>query len=237
MPNQAISYVAAKLGSPFDIGALLLDAAAVAGTEGLWLPTRFAKTGSIEFAGSMTTMSASILGTNQMGEPLNQYTLTIGGTVTTNDIVTITAANPNAAGGTVAVPYPAIGGDTTTTIATKLTALINANIGMAGLGVTATSAGAVITTSFPSIWPQGNAEVPVYSVFFGNTTTFTGASSGSSTETVTVAPVTTIGSAIGSAVTALGITALSILPRWMRVRLTTLTGGGANITATFSGAA
>lgn len=239
MANPAVAFVAGKFGSPFDIGLQLLDNASVAPTEGLWLPARFAKTGSIELAGSMSTVSVSLLGTNQLADPLNQMALTVGGTITTGDIVTIKATNTNLPGGSASVAYTVVGGDTTTTIGAALSALMNASLGMTAIGVTAQAAAGVITASFPSIFANDGTNGSNYATGAGpaNITTFTASVSGAATETVTVAGVTTIGSAVGSAITALGLTQITVLPRWIRARLTTLTGTAAFINATFCGAA
>lgn len=240
MPNPAAAFVGGKFGGPFDIGLQLLDNATAATTEGLWLPTQFAKVGTVELAGSMSTVSVSLVGTNQLLAPLNQYTLTIASTVATGDVITVKATNSNILGGSASVSYTTIAGDTTTTIAAGLAALINASAGtrgMAAAGITASSTAAVITVSFPSVFPNAGTENYNYAtnVGAGNITTFAGTSTGS--ETVTVAGVTTIGSAIGSAITALGLTSITLLTRWTRARMTTLTGANAFINATFCGSA
>ncbi|HTI81751.1 MAG TPA: hypothetical protein VL614_14985 [Acetobacteraceae bacterium] len=239
MADPAVAFVAGKFGSPFDIGLQLLDNASVATTEGLWLPSRFAKTASVEVSGSMSTMSVSLLGTNQLAEPLNQMTLTIGGTITAGDVVTAKASNGNLPGGSASVSYTVAAGDTTTTIGAALSALMNASQGMTAIGLTAQAAAGVITASFPSIFANDGTNASGYATGMGpaNITTFSGSVSGAATETVTVAGVTTIGSAVGSAITALGLTQLTVLPRWIRARLTTLTGAAAFINATLCGAA
>jgi hypothetical protein len=234
MNDPAVAVISPRYGAPFDVALQLLDNATVATTEGLWLPSRFVKNGSIEIAGSMSTVSVQILGTNQFSEPLNAYTITIGGTVATGHTVTITMANTNIPGGTASVSYVTTGTDTATTVAAALAALMAVSPGMVASGVTVSAAAGVITAQYPSIYPQANTLVPLYGFNFGNLVTFSGSSTGA--ETVTVAGVTTIGSTIGSAITALGITALTVLPRWIRARMTVLTGGSAFINATFCGA-
>ena len=142
--------------------------------------------------------------------------------------------NSNIPGGTASVFYLTTGTDTANTVAAALAALMATSPGMIASGVVPSVAAAVITAQYPSIFPQASGPVPQYGANYGNMLTFSGSSTGA--ETVTVAGVTTIGSAIGSAITALGITALTILPRWIRARMTTLTGGSAFINATFCGA-
>ena len=237
--DPAYAWTEAPANGPAVLNAALLDNAATATTEGLWMPTGFGKSGSVEIAGSMSTVSVSLLGTNQIAEPLNEFTLTLGGSATATDTVTVELDNPNIAGGKATVTYTVAVSDTLTIIAAALAALIAQNTGFQGAGVVAQSVVAVITVSFPTIYPRGANDTPSYGTLFANQCTFSGSSlasgGGAGSETVTVAGVTTLGSAIGSAITALGITALTIVPRWLRARMTTLTGSGAFINANFNG--
>ena len=238
MANPAKAFTAGNFGSPYDIGLQLLDHATAAGTEGLWLPTSTAKEGSIEVSGSMSTLSISILGTNQLPEPLNQFTATVGGSATSGNVVTLDAVNSNIPGGAASVSYVVSSTDTLAAIAAALAALVNTTNGqatMASCGITAQAVSTAITLSFPSIWPAANTESYPYGTARSNATVFSGSSNG--TETITIAPVTTLGSVIGGAITALGIYEVPMLPRWMRARLTTLTGSGAFIDSTFAGPA
>jgi len=72
-------------------------------------------------------------------------TATIGGTVTTGNTLRITVLDPALSGGQEQVSYTVVGGDTLTTIATHLATNINNDAALQTLGVTATSAGAVMT--------------------------------------------------------------------------------------------
>jgi RHS repeat-associated protein len=72
-------------------------------------------------------------------------TVTVGGTKTTGDQLTITAYNPSLAAGPESLTYTVLSTDTLTTMATALTALINADTKYQSLGVTATSSVAIIT--------------------------------------------------------------------------------------------
>jgi hypothetical protein len=117
-------------------------------------------------------------------------TITIGGTVTSGDIVTLTFTNSDIAGSPLSIPYTCIGTDTTTTIATNLTTLINAATPLSDAEVTATSSGAVIT---------------VVSADFQQTT-FDYSLSDGATETVTIG--TTMDQASGAGAGGGGVTAL-----------------------------
>ncbi|MCC7527095.1 MAG: RHS repeat-associated core domain-containing protein [Candidatus Melainabacteria bacterium] len=72
-------------------------------------------------------------------------TATVGGTVTTGDVTSITVNSPGLSGGSQTVSYTSAGGNTTTDIATGLKNAINANSSLAAIGVTATSSAAVVT--------------------------------------------------------------------------------------------
>jgi len=70
--------------------------------------------------------------------------VTIGGTKTTGDQLTITGYNPSLAA-PESLTYTALSTDTLTTIAAALTAQINADTKLKSIGVSATSSAAVIT--------------------------------------------------------------------------------------------
>lgn len=74
-------------------------------------------------------------------------TATIGGTVKTGDVTSITVYSSGLSGGSRTVSYTSAAGNTTTTIATALKNAINADTSLAAIGVTATSSAAVITIS------------------------------------------------------------------------------------------
>lgn len=234
MPDQLVSFTSAPFASQFATQAELISNAAAAPYEGLWVPSLWINLGSIEVVGSMSTLSISLLGTNQISEPLNQFTATVGGTVAAGDVVTLTAANANLPGGGAKVEYTTVAGDTTSTIAAALAALVNASTELVGAGISAEAAGSAITLSYPSVWPGPAATNSAsYGQRYGNWTTFAGSSTGA--ETVTVAGVTAPGSTIGSAITALGLTTFNAACRWLRARVTTLTGTSALISANLSG--
>ncbi|MBK8220826.1 MAG: hypothetical protein IPK73_07375 [Candidatus Obscuribacter sp.] len=93
---------------------------------------------------------------------------TIGGTVTAGDVLTLTAFDAGLAGGQKSVNYTVLGTDTLTSIAAGLTAAVNGDSALAAVGVTATSAGAVITLKSTSV----------------NVTTYGQSTSGGSTATI-----------------------------------------------------
>lgn len=205
--------------------------------EGVWVPTAFVKTLSIEISGSMSTLAVDLIGSNRLSDPGNQTTITVGGTVTTSDVCAIAVQNAALPGGTVTASYTTVGGDTTATIATALAAAINANTALRAIGVNATAANSVVTISYPSAVPPASAEtfspsapaIQNFSIFIGTVT-------GAGTESLTIANAS-VGTPIGSEISALGFTQLSVLPRWLKAQINTLTGSGAAVTGRIHGAA
>lgn len=217
------------IGPPYVGGSYnshLLQASAGAPQEGVWVPVEFCKSGSIEVVGTFGALAAQLIGSNSLSDPSNVYTLTVGGTVTTNDVSTVTFTNPNLPNnGTRAVAYTSVGGDTTTTIATALTGAINSDSQLNALGINATSSGAVITITYPSGAPPRTAEgTSPQSPPMQNATVVSGASNGSATETFTVANAST-GANVGPALSALGLAAIAVNTRWLKAVVTTLSGG------------
>lgn len=107
--------------------------------------------------------------------------ITIGGTVTPGDTITLIFTNPDITGNPISVPYTTIGGDDTTTTATALTSLINASSPLTNANITATSSTNVITVNSLD-----------YAI-----TTFSFTLSGGATETVTIGTTTDNGTGSG----------------------------------------
>ncbi len=99
-------------------------------------------------------------------------TVTIGGTITNADTVSLTFTNAGVAGLPVTVTHTVVGTDTVDTIASALAGLINANATLIAGFITATVASAIITVSEPQA--------------IGNSTVITDAVTGTATETVTL---------------------------------------------------
>ena len=64
---------------------------------------------------------------------------TIGGTVTSGNVLTLTAYNAALSGGSTPVTYTATGGDTLNTLATHLASAVNGNSSLSAAGITATA--------------------------------------------------------------------------------------------------
>ena len=217
----------------------LLFAATLSNTpaEGVWIPVQFVKSLSLDIAGSMSTLSVVLIGSNAFEDPGNVSTVTVGGTVTTSDVSSITIQNASLPGATQTVSHTSAGGDTTATIAAALAAAINANTNLAALAITAAVLSSVITISYPSAAPPSGANPSTPSAPpVQNFTIFTGAVTGSATETLTIANAS-VGNTIGSAITALGLTSITPLPRRIKAQVNTLTGTGASVTGRLAGPA
>ncbi|MBK8224139.1 MAG: LysM peptidoglycan-binding domain-containing protein [Candidatus Obscuribacter sp.] len=95
---------------------------------------------------------------------------TVGGTVSSGDVLTVMVHDAGLSGGQKAVNYTVSGGDTLTTIATGIKNAINADSNLTAIGVSATSSGAVVTLISHSV----------------NVTTYTKSTSGGATETISL---------------------------------------------------
>ena len=101
--------------------------------------------GNVLFQGSTARpITSAVINPNQ--------TATVGGTITANDILTLSVHN-SALSHAENVQYTVQGGDSTTSIATHLTSNINADSNLSGIGVSATSSGAIITITSTSVNP------------------------------------------------------------------------------------
>ncbi len=108
---------------------------------------------------------------NRTGVQTSQVqNLVIGGSKTTSDVITVTATDSGLSGGTEAVAYTVLSGDTLTTIAANLAATISANSDCQSVGIDAVSSGTTVTIRSKS----------------PNVTTFATSLSGGATETASL---------------------------------------------------
>lgn len=73
--------------------------------------------------------------------------VTVGGTITEGDVVTLIAHAPSLPAGQQSIQYTLLSGDTLTSVATALQNAINADTVLSNFGITATASGAVISLS------------------------------------------------------------------------------------------
>lgn len=234
-PEPYAVFNAFPFNGPGEIAFDAIPGIAAVPYEGLWLPSRFAKYASLDVRGSISTLAIGIYGTNSLIDPSNTYTVTVGGSATAADVLTLGFANGNLSSGYgVAYVVPPLA--TVNIVAAGIAAAINADPLLPGLGFLAKSAAAVVTITFPSVPPGALQEASSPSnPWPSNATLLTTSLSGGATETLTVATGSD-GESLASSITALGITAVTIMSRWFKARMTTLTGTNATITATFYGA-
>jgi RHS repeat-associated protein len=120
--------------------------AAVSATNGDSLTTK--NNYQLPVVGTAYSASANVGATETIAFGPNNNgnsTVTVGGSTTTGDQVTLTAYNPSLGAGPESLTYAVLSTDTLTSIAAALTSLINADSKLPSLGVSATSTGAVIT--------------------------------------------------------------------------------------------
>jgi hypothetical protein len=226
---------------PFEICGHLALAIGTAPFEGIWFPSRWSKYASVELLaaqGTITGVELDLWGSNSVQDPVNTYTVTVGGTVTTGDTLTLTFNNPNLPNN-YPVAYTATGTDTVNTIAAALAAAVQADAKLAPLGFLASANGAVVTITFPSAsgglnpWdaPSPTTQPP------SNATLLTTAVGGSATESLTVG-LGTDGVKMQSLAQIGAFAPVQALTRWIKGRLVTLTGSGTpQITAQYHGVA
>ena len=118
--------------------------AAVSATNGDSLTTK--NNYQLPVVGTAYSASANVDATETIAFGPNNNgnsTVTVGGSTTTGDQVTLTAYNPSLGAGPESLTYAVLSTDTLTSIAAALTSLINADSKLPSLGVSATSTGAV----------------------------------------------------------------------------------------------
>jgi RHS repeat-associated protein len=76
--------------------------------------------------------------------------VTVGGTITAGNVATITVNDAALPGGTQAVSYTVLAGDTLTTVSTGLAAAVNGNTNLAAIGVKGLGVGATVLVSSTS---------------------------------------------------------------------------------------
>ena len=101
--------------------------------------------------------------------PMSSVTVTIGGSITTGNVLTITSAGVATAGATISMHYTVPIGATLATIADGLSAAISATSVLTTAGVISSSTGPVITMT----WPTSSALAWGSSVSAGSTETVT----------------------------------------------------------------
>ncbi len=137
-------FSANSFGSVTEIGATDLGGLVMFADNGQQLVGVDGSGGWIYQPGGLNQVTTATI------SPAFAITITVGGTVTATDVLTLKATSISLSGGSSSVSYTVQGGDTTTTIAAALAAAVNASTTLPAAGFVATSAAAVITVT----WPQ-----------------------------------------------------------------------------------
>lgn len=237
MLDPLVRYDSAPFNGPFAISAALLDGVAVAPYEGVWLPARFAKAGSVELqlGGTGLTAEVDIWATNQQDMPSNTYVLTVGGSATATDVLTLTFKNPLLAGGQKAVAYTVPSSPSLNSVAAGIAAAVNADTALQAIGVTAAALAAVVTITWPSTSPSAAPGAPS-APKSASTIALSTSLSGGATETLTVT-LGTDGTQVAS-LSAAGLVSMPTAPfpfRWIKARMPTLSGTNPSATLNFAG--
>jgi hypothetical protein len=229
--DQVMDYAGPGIAGPFSAGAVVLPSVGFPPAEGVWAFSGASKVASIEVFGTLVTgFSGQVWGSNQLGPPMNQYVVTFAGSPAVSNTIALTFNNPNLSGGTRTVNYTLAANPTATIVAAAVAGLINADVNFTAIGFSATNVAGVLTVAYPSV-PQASTSS---SPGTANATTLSAAVTGGGV-TATVA-VGANGVALGSAISTLGLTSVSVIPRWVTFRLTALTGSPPLIGANFNGA-
>ena len=101
-------------------------------------------------------------------------TAVIGETKTTGNTLTITIYDSGLSGGTEAVTYTVLSGDTLSSIASAIASAINADSNLSGIGISATAVGTVVNMTSTSL----------------NSTSYKQSTSGGATETISLGNAT-----------------------------------------------
>lgn len=236
MSRPLFNVTSAPFNGPFGLNAILMAGVIAAPYEGLWVPVNALSSMSVEVqAPNASGLGVQLFGTNDPTQiNVNEYTITIGGTITSTDVVELTFTGSNLSS-SVVISHTVAGGDSTAIIAAALAASINANPSLngMGLGIVATAAGSVITLLWPSANQNTYSPSPSQPAM-SNDLTIVGAVTGGATETVTVATGTE-GTAIGASITGAGFSVIIQSMALIKARLTSLTGAGASVTALLQG--
>ncbi len=132
--------------------------------------------------GTDTAATANFTGATSSAE-----TVTVGGTITAGNTLTLTATGSGITGSPVSVTYTVLVSDTIDTIASALAALINANANLVAANISASAVLAVVTINYPSTLTVAWSE----STSSGATETLTLASGSGTTAGLTVTAIST----------------------------------------------
>jgi YD repeat-containing protein len=168
--GDTLSKIASGLASAINADPNLQAISVSATTSGSVVVINSGSTGNTTYAASTNSgATETIVLTINVNGPM---TATIGGTVTSADILNIIVSDQGLSGGKETVSYRVNVGDTLNSIAAGLAAATNADTKLQAIGVTASASSAVVTITSNSI----------------NATTYSQSTSMGATETIVLAP-------------------------------------------------
>jgi RHS repeat-associated protein len=167
-----LSAIAAGLAASINANTDLQSIGVSASSSGQVLTVSSNSINETTYRGTTSSTATEIVSIDL--PPNGTQTAVIGGTKTTGDVLTLTVYDAGLSGGSEAVAYTVLSGDTLTSIATNLTAAVNANTNLQAVNVSATSSGTVVFVKSNSL----------------NATTYAKSLSGGATETIALAPST-----------------------------------------------
>ncbi|PZM81157.1 MAG: hypothetical protein DKT66_18200 [Candidatus Melainabacteria bacterium] len=169
LSGDTLSSITSSLASAINGDSQLQAIGVTASSTGTLLTVN-----SVSFYTTTYTTARSAGATETITPGINPngvQTAVIGGSKTTGNVLTITVFDSGLAGGSKAVNYTVLSGDTLTSIAAGISTAINADSALTSIGVTATSVNTVVNIKSASI----------------HATTYSQSLSSGATETITLA--------------------------------------------------
>jgi hypothetical protein len=239
MTQQSITnYQTAPVIVPFAQQSKLLDRVSTVPYEGIWTPMMFPKTVAIECVGSWSTVNVNLVVSCALEIPNNTVTVTVGGTIHTGDNLNVTFGNALLTNATQTITYVVQAGDTITTAAAALAALISVHPNLAQCGYQATSVAGAISITFPS----NATNLPNNANYLGspltppaNNTQFSISVTGTGATTTLTYANGTDGTPITPSLTSNTTQNIQAAYRYIKARLTTLTGSNAYVDVNLAG--
>lgn len=174
LSTDSLASIAAGLAAAVNANSSLQAIGASASAAGQVISLQSNSVNSTTYRASTNNGASEMVSLNL---PVNGVqTVALGGSKTTGDTLTVTVYDAALSGGSQAVSYTVLAGDTLSSIANGIATAINANSGLSGVGVTATSRATVVNIVSASI----------------NATTYTKSASVGATETLLLCPAAAV---------------------------------------------
>ena len=144
LAGDTLTTIATGIKSAINADAHLITLGATATSAGQVVAIKSTSTNATTYTQSVSTGATETI--TLAVNPNGPTTLGIGGTITSGNVLTVNVYDAALAGGTRAVAYTLVAGDTTLAlIATHLAAAITADANLQGAGISASASGNVVT--------------------------------------------------------------------------------------------